>query len=164
MNEMIGRRTGQLLSVVATLLVYGCGPQYMIVENPTLDETNSGHLTIYRPDTYFHKYHPGEPHIYIDDRKIETLGVGERISVRVPPGEHRISVRDSLLGIPTYTEGTVALNVETGERYYIRYVYDLSEFATTSGGVAYPVGQSSLSIVPPRVARGEGHQEATINE
>ena len=100
MNEMIGRRLGHLLSIIATLLVWGCGSKHMFIESPTLDDANSGHVTIYRPDTYFQKYRPDEPHIYIGDRKIETLGVGERISVRLPPGEHRISVRDSLLGIP----------------------------------------------------------------
>ena len=156
MNEMIGRRLGHLLSIIATLLVWGCGSKHMFIESPTLDDANSGHVTIYRPDTYFQKYRPDEPHIYIGDRKIETLGVGERISVRLPPGEHRISVRDSLLGIPTYTAGTVGLNVESGGEYFVRYVYDLSEFATMPGGVAYPVGQSSISVVSPQVARSEG--------
>ena len=156
MIATVKRRIVYLLLVVVPSLLIGCGPTHMVIEDSTLHETNSGHLTIYRPDTYFHKYNPGEPHVYIDDRKIETLGVGERILVRLPPGEHQVVVRDSLLGIPTYTVGTVRLEVETGGEYYVRYSYDMSGFGMLSGSVAYPLGESSLRIVTPREARNEG--------
>ena len=155
MNATVRRRFGQLLLVVVPSLLIGCGPKHMLVEDSTLHESNSAHLVIYRPDTYFHKYNPEEPHVYIGDRKIETLGVGERISMRLPPGEHQVIVRSSILGIPTYTVGTVRLSVETGGEYYVRYSRDLSGFRSVSGGVVYPVGRSSLRVVSPEVARNE---------
>ena len=157
MNAAIRRRIGVLLLVVVpTWLMIGCGPEHTVIEDSTLHESNSGHLTIYRPDTYFHKFHPEEPHVYIDDRRVKTLGVGERILVRLPPGEHQIVVRDSLLGIPTYMVGTVRLGVEAGGEYYVRYSYDMSGFGMLPGSVAYPLGESSLRIVTPQEARNEG--------
>ena len=136
MRNAIGRRIGYLILVVATVFVFGCGPKHMVIEDPTLNDSNSGHLTIYRPDAYFHKYNPEEPHVYVGDRKIESLGVGERISLRLPAGEHQITVRESMLGISTYTLGTVRLNVETGEEHLIRFVQPQD-------------GTSTLNIVSP---------------
>ena len=154
MTKTIQRRIGYLFSIAATSLVFGCGPKHMVIEDSTLHDANSGHLTIYRPDTFFHRYKPDEPHVFVDEAEIETLGVGERISVRLPPGEHRIVVRATLLGIPTYTKGEVRLKVEAGGEYYVRHSYDLAEFGT-DGSTLYPVGRSSLSIVPAQVARRE---------
>ena len=53
MNEMTPRHIGCLLSIIATFLLAGCGPKHMVVADPALNDGNSGHLTIYRPDTFF---------------------------------------------------------------------------------------------------------------
>lgn len=148
------RRVRFLLPIVAATFLVGCGPTHMVVEDPALDDVNSAHLTIYRPDTFFHKYNPEEPHVQAGDTKLGTLGVGERISLRLPPGEHRISIRESILGFSAWAMETATLNVVAGEEYFVRYAYEMAALARV-GDVLVPRARSSLSVV----SRGEAERE-----
>ena len=72
------------------LVLSGCGPKEQFVRSSTLTADESGTLILYRPDTFFHRWNPEEPIVYLDGERVGTLGVGETLTMEVGPGVHGV--------------------------------------------------------------------------
>ncbi len=126
----------------------GCGPKHQLVKNPEVSSDKTAKLIIYRPDGTFHKYNPEEPFVFLNKKKIGTLGVGETIETKINPGNNKIKLKDNLLFMPAGDLGVVEINAVVNRTYYVRYAYNLSH----NYGV-HLVGDSVLTQVNESVGK-----------
>jgi hypothetical protein len=144
---MITRRS--LIVAAAALPLAACQTTSSELKpDPSLTPANSALLVVYRPRQLFHSANPEKPYVYLNGQHIGNLGTGDVISLRVPPGEHKVSMRQMVLFSPAWEIGTVPVTMETGKVYYVRYSYDMTGIVGT-----YPTGSSSLHQVDEATGR-----------
>ena len=82
------RRLARFLPfLLASVVLSGCGPKEQLVRKVTAKNTPPAKILVYRPDTFFHKWNPEEPYVYLDGEEVGTLGVSETLTFEVEPGE-----------------------------------------------------------------------------
>ena len=111
-------RTAALL---VSIVLFGCtasGPVFTPAEPEVRDNAL---IYIYRPGTYFYAANPDVPIIYFDDERLLRLRIGGYTWVSVAPGTHSVEVKDSMLGVPTFSLGEVSVKAETGKTYYLKF-------------------------------------------
>ena len=65
-------------------------------------------------------------YFYIDGKHAGKLGTGQSISTAVISGNHTISVKEPILFMPAYENGSLNFKAEPNKEYYIRYSKDFS--------------------------------------
>jgi len=77
---------------VISLIITGCSPpNIQAIKLPSHDESST--IVVFRPDTFANKLN--EMIVAIDDTDVVTLHNMEYTTVKVEPGEHKVSVRAS---------------------------------------------------------------------
>jgi hypothetical protein len=105
-------------------------------------------LIVYRPDVFFHKYNPEEPFVYVNGKKIGSLGVGETLETQIHPGRNTVMLKGSLLFMPAFKIGEIEIVAKKAQEYFVRYSYEFAYLVGTSA-----VGESSLQLVDPSIGR-----------
>ncbi len=134
--------------ILLAFLMVGCGPKHQLVKNTNLSSDKTAKLVIYRPDGLFHKYNPEEPHVFLNNIKIGTLGVGETIETRINPGNNIVKLKDSILFVQAGELGAAEINAVENRTYYVRYAFNYSH----NVGV-HSVGDSALKQVKESVGK-----------
>lgn len=116
------------------VIISGCATTEKYVVDPNYSDQDLSTLIIYRTKTAFHSLNPELPFIYIDEAVAAKLSVGAYKTVKVPPGKHRLSVRQSILFMPGSESDSFEHVFEPGQTYYLRYSMDF--------GGAVPIGNS----------------------
>ncbi len=102
------RLSGFSILLICSLLLLGCaiGPAFEEVQNSNPERAM---LYIFRPDAM--AYHPD---IYVSEKKVAVLGMGEYTWVELEPGQH-------LIDVPYHPSRLrcVDLYAEKGESYYV---------------------------------------------
>lgn len=129
-----------LLSALGSTLV-ACASTY---QSPAIAPEETATITLYRTRVAFHSLNLERPFFYIDGQKVGQLGTGDSLSVPVAPGEHVVTVKESMLFMPTFEVGRIELNAGAGETYYIRYSMEFSGLSS-NGMQTVPVGSSKFS-------------------
>lgn len=151
----VGRSAGTKF-VIAGLIAALCactasGPPF----TPATETSSDNALVyVYRPDTLFYSADPDVPILYLDGVRLLRLRINGYTWLEVEPGQHAISLKESLLGLPSWTIGEIDLPAESGRTYYIRYTYDYAGTAF-DGTYAYATGQSTFTIVPNALGKQE---------
>ena len=136
------------LMICCLLILAGCGPKYQLVKNTGVDPSESARLVVYRPDASFHKYNPEEPFVYVNGKKVGSLGVGETLETQIHPGKNTVVLKGSILFMPAFKLGEIEIVAKRGQEYFVRYSYEFSYLVGTSA-----VGESSLHLVDPNIGR-----------
>jgi len=108
--------------IIVLLSLFGCaatGGKY--IEPKNLDNTNFSHITIYRTDVAYHSLNPENPFFYLDGKLVGKLGTGNSVTIKVAPGEHTLSSKESILFMPGSESGKLKGKFEAGKKYYFRY-------------------------------------------
>jgi len=89
---------------------------------------------------------PESPFVYVNDKEIGNLRVGDQIRTILPSGRHRISIRSPLLFMPAWEAGALDINVEAGKSYYVRYARTPSGIIVLPGS-AHAMSSSGFAVV-----------------
>lgn len=127
----------------------GCATRNVFLQDLSLAEYNSGLVKIYRTRTFYRSLDPEKPFVYIDEKELGTLGVGDFIHVRLAPGSYKISIKAPFLFQPSYEKKSILLTVKSGEKYYIRYSENASSIVPLSGSSVL-TGSTAFDIVPAK--------------
>lgn len=138
------------LIINALLIVSACASTNPFVEEPNLTKSNSAQLTIYRPNTSFHKLNPEKPFVYIDDKKLGKLGVGRDLQVNLPKGKYSISIKQPFMFMPFNESNRLELEITENKAYYVRYAYDFTGFEDVLTEAPIATGKADLRIVDER--------------
>ena len=117
------------------MFVSGCATTSKdYIESKELNVGNSASVNIYRTDVAYHSLNPEKPFFYVDDMYIGKLGTGGIISIKLTPGEHILTSRESILFMPGGESGRVKGMFSAGEEYYFRYSKEFSSVVPTGTG------------------------------
>lgn len=126
------------LAAALMLFLAACQGGVREMTDPTLDPANSARLVLYR--TNAHVYATESPLFYLDNTNLGSLGRGDAIIQTVAAGTHAITVRRSVLFMPSQTMSTTVVHFKPGETYYLRFGYAMSDtagaFVLSNGGLA----------------------------
>ncbi len=131
-----------LLALALVSALAACASTY---QQPTLAPDDAATLVVYRTRTTFHSANPERPFFYLDGQKIGQLGTGDSLTVSVPAGPHTITVKESMMFMPTFESGRVELDAAAAQTYYLRYSMDFSGVAST-GTQMVPTGTAKFSL------------------
>jgi len=123
------------LVLFAFMFIAGCATTSKdYVEPKELNDGNSAIVNIYRTDVAYHSLNPEKPFFYVDDMYIGKLGTGGSISIKLTPGEHALSSRESILFLPAGESGSVKGTFSAGQKYYFRYSKEFTNVVPTGTG------------------------------
>ena len=132
-------------SLMFFILISGCASTDKFVIDESLDPNDLAILYVYRTDVLFHRYNLEKPFIYIGDKVIAKLGTGEFSKVSVPSGNHRLSVRQPFLFLPSSESDSFEYTFEAGKTYYLRYNFSFNDL-TFIGSAAAVTGTSDFNF------------------
>jgi len=120
--------------LVSVVFVSGCSstPTYKVSLGANL--SSLGELHLYRTNVRYHSLNPEKPFFYIDGKFVGKMGTGDSISIKVEPGNHIISVKDSIFFMPSTEKGNIGLKVDEKQNYYIRYSKEMTGTMFTVNG------------------------------
>jgi hypothetical protein len=118
--------------------------------DPNLTNENSATVVVYRPNTSFHRLDPELPFLYVNGQQVGKLAINSAIEIRVPVGEHALSMKEPLLFMPAYESRKVALKAEPGKTYFVRYSRELAGVILAAGGV---LSKTDFDLVPEEIGR-----------
>lgn len=135
---------------IAALLVTACVARTAYIPDSSLSRENSAIVTIYRPYTAYHSLNPEKPFVYIDEKEIGKLGVGEELTIKVMQGPHRFSIREPILFQPSYETRAVNLMVNPGQTYYLRYSEEMDGVIPAANGAVF-TSSKGFDMVPSSI-------------
>ncbi len=105
----------------SVILLSSCSKNNTYQIPSSIKNTELATVYIYRTNSSFHMFNPEKPFFYIDEKYIGKLGTGQELVIKVIPGEHIFTVKDSILFMPGLEDGKVKINIEKNKTYYLRY-------------------------------------------
>ena len=127
------------------LIGSGCATTDEYYLNPDLIEDELATLYLYRTKTFFHSLNPEKPFIYLDDKMVAKLGTGMAKVIRIRAGQHKMSVRQPILFMPSFESDSFEYYFEAGKDYYIRYSMEFAG-GTVVGNIVSIHGSSSFAL------------------
>jgi hypothetical protein len=110
------------------------------------DETVGCSVYVYRNKTWFHRFNPEKPFVYVGDERVGKLGVGDSVCLRMPEGKYTVSIKEPILFMPTYAIGKVDIEVRTNAPVYVRYSKEFSGVIVT-GSTTAVTGNNRVQVV-----------------
>ena len=139
------KMTEKLISIFTIVLLTGCASNSArFVQDQSLTSQNSAVVYLYRTDTSYHMLNPEKPFFYVNDEYISKLGTGDFFIIKLEPGNHEFSVKESIAFMPGFESGKVVGAFQAGQEYYIRYSKEFSG-ATIIGSSAFLSDNSVFS-------------------
>jgi len=117
------------LTAALMLGVAACQASVKEIIDPSLDQSNSARLVLYRTDTWI--YSTEIPFLYLGDKEVGKLGRGDAIIQSVPVGTHTITARRPFLFVPAQAMSATSKYFEAGKTYYMRLDYQVSGMSGT---------------------------------
>ena len=143
---------GGLACVTAVMLGACATPAPPAALDAALTEANSANLIVYRPKTSFHSANPELPFLYVNGQQVGKLAVGGALEVRLPVGEHALSMKEPVLFMPAFESHKRALKADPGKTYYVRYSREAGGVVSTAGGVQF-TQVTGFDLVPEEVGK-----------
>jgi len=151
LDEMAMRALSLLILMAITGSFLGCAARTPYLQDFSLTDKNSGQITIYRTQTSYHSLNPEKPFVFVGDREVGTLAVGSSLTIRLPSGDHRFSIREPLMFQPVRESRSLMVTVKSGENYYLRYSNEAGGVIPLGGGAVF-TSVTGLDLVPKELA------------
>jgi hypothetical protein len=90
--------------------------------------------------------------LYVNGRQVGKLAINSAIEVRVPAGEHALSMKEPVLFMPAYESHKLALKAEPGKTYFVRYSREYGGVVPMAGG-AQVLSTTGFDLVPESIGR-----------
>jgi hypothetical protein len=148
-----GSRIFRLLSAAIALALAACAAEGPRFESASLSSSEVGVIYVYRPlESVIGR---GEdPYVSIAGEHMGRLKAGGYVKKVVPIGEHAVTVRQTVLFIPTWPE-TVEVAVASGGSAYVKVDQRITSIGGENGAaatqqvfieeVSFDVGQADIS-------------------
>ena len=123
-------RTGVTSVAFAILSTFLCEPS-RAQDQPAQPKPggNSTQIYVYRPFTVLGIANLDVPFIHLDGRLLTRIRIGGHLVVSVPPGKHKLTTTESLLGSDTgRVRGETTFTVPSGATLYFRYTEGFKTF------------------------------------
>ena len=136
----------QVCISLSMLLIFGCTS----VDKPSLlqkQDANgeSGLVYVYRLRTGYLRFDPDVPILYVDGERQGRMKIGRHTSFVLSAGKHTVSIKNSMLGLPTWEAGSVKLDLAPSGVVYLQYSKELQSMSFVSG---VAVAESNSELVP----------------
>lgn len=142
------------LTIAAALLSACATPQQPAVDDrgaaarPQVEistEARGCSVIVYRTATAFHSANPERPFVYVGEQRIGTLRTGAFYCLRMAEGKYTVSIKEPILFMPSYTSGTLDIQVSASSPVYIRYSKEFAGVAQ-AGANTVPTSESRLGL------------------
>ncbi|HKQ95207.1 MAG TPA: DUF2846 domain-containing protein [Aestuariivirgaceae bacterium] len=122
----------RLFLVVTALLVSSCAAEGPDFKRASIQSTEVGIIYVYRPLTSV--IGRGEnPYVYVNGENLGQLKAGGYLEKVVPIGEYKVTVRQTVLFVPTWPE-SVEVAVASGGSAYVKVDQRVTGFTTEGEG------------------------------
>ena len=150
---MTGRAFAFASAVTLAATLSSCATQQAgLPRDPNLTNENSATVVVYRPHTRFHRANPELPFLYVNGQQVGKLAINSAIEIRVPVGEHALSMKEPVLFMPAYDSRQLALKAEPGKTYFVRYSREYGGVIPMAGGPQV-LATTGFDIVPEELGR-----------
>jgi hypothetical protein len=148
----MGPALSRLSLVVTALLVASCAAEGPAFERTAINSTEVGIIYVYRPLTSV--VGRGEnPYVYVNGESLGQLKAGGYLEKVVPIGEYKVTVRQTVLFVPTWPE-SVEVAVASGGSAYVKVDQRVTGFTTEGEGAT-----ATQQVFIEEVSNEEGQVE-----
>lgn len=100
---------------------------------------------VYRTDTFYHSANPEWPFVYVNELKVDGLGVARTMCLNLKPGKYQISIKEPIMFMPGPTSGAITVEPKAGGTIYIRYSKEMAGIFAV-GATVGTTSKTSLSF------------------
>jgi hypothetical protein len=142
----------RLFLVATALVISSCAAEGPDFKRASLNSTEVGIIYVYRPLTSV--IGRGEnPYVYVNGENLGQLKAGGYLEKVVPIGEHKVTVRQTVLFVPTWPE-SVEVAVASGGSAYVKVDQRVTGLSTEGEGAT-----ATQQVFIEEVSNEEGQVE-----
>jgi hypothetical protein len=148
----MGRALSRLPLSLAACLLASCAAEGPDFQRPTLASNDVGVIYVYRPLTSI--IGRGEdPYVYVAGENLGRLKAGGYVEKVVPLGEYKVTVRQTVMFIPTWPQ-SVEVAVASGGSAYVKVDQRVTGISTEGPGTT-----ATQEVFIEEVGNEEGQHE-----